>query len=118
MLNDLDLKCLWSIADDYEEVPQIKLGLKSNADTIISNRDVSISLSRLVNLNLAQAYMFDSTTQEFVVVDYNLDKALLPSAGATWLPGEDSSTRLWFYITDAGKKILEGKVPDHLEQGD
>jgi hypothetical protein len=59
MLTELEWKCLWSIADDYEEVPQIKLCLKTNAGTEVSAQDISISLKNLVNSGLAMAYEFD-----------------------------------------------------------
>jgi hypothetical protein len=115
MLTELEWKCLWSIADDYEEVPQVKLMLKNQAATDISARDISICLQKLVSCGLAVAYEFDESKWEYARVDFHGAKALLPSAPLTWRPGESSNSRLWFCITKAGKDLLKDRRAPWLE---
>jgi len=106
MLTELDIKCLSSIADDYEEVPQIKKELKIIDAIDVSADDISISLHKLVSSKLAQAYEFDVSKNDFVEIDFTYEKALLPSAEHTWRPGEGTASRMWFYITRAGQDFL------------
>ena len=65
MTPGLEWKCLWAIADDYEEVPEIKLDLKKNESTDVTAEDVSAALMILVNAELARAYRFHRPTQEY-----------------------------------------------------
>jgi hypothetical protein len=109
MLTELELKCLWAIADDYEEIPQIRLDLKNHARTDASPSDISISLHKLTISKLAQAYEYDESKGDYVEIEFPYEKTLLPSAAHTWRPGENTTTRLWFYITQAGKDYLKGQ---------
>ncbi len=107
MMPGLEWKCLWAIADDYEEVPQIKLNLKNNAALEVPVEDVSAALLILVDAGLARPYRYDRSKQNYAPIDFDEEKARLPTAPLTWLPGQESDSRFWFYITKAGLDALK-----------
>jgi hypothetical protein len=110
MLTELDLKCLWAIADDYEEIPMIKEMLKQMMETHESAHDIARSLHNLITSKFAQAYEYDESKADFAKVEFPYEKALLPSAEDTWQPGMKTDGRVYFYITQTGKDFLKGKT--------
>ena len=110
MLTDLEWKCLRAIADDFEELPQIKLYLRNHADKEISDEVIATSLERLVGLKLAKAYVYDEPKQDFVPLEIGSGGKVFPRHAMTWRPGESTSSRLWFYITKVGKESLQGRT--------
>jgi len=109
MPTELELKCLWAIADDYEEIPMIVQMLKSMMETDATGRDTSMSLHNLVISKLAQAYEYNELKSDFAEVKFTYEKALSPCAVDTWRPGVNTEGRTYFYITPLGKEFLKGK---------
>jgi len=116
MMPGLEWKCLWAIADDYEEVPQIKLVLKNIAGLEVPAEDVSAALRILVGTGLARAYSYDSSKQNYVPIPFTEAKACLPTAPMTWLPGQETGSRLWFYITETGLEALKNHHAPWIEE--
>jgi hypothetical protein len=109
MLTKLDLECLGSIADDYEEIPQIKVSLKVIDKIEASESEISVSLSKLIASKLALAYEYDESKSDYTEVQFFPDKVQVSTN--TWRPGESTSSRMWFYITSAGLDYLRQNEP-------
>ncbi len=87
----LDLHCLNAIADDYETAASILDDVRRSSHGRIDAADVASCLAELVLDGMAEAYIFDASTAEYVPV-----AAQPRDLGA-----------VWFRITAAGRHQLD-----------
>ncbi len=84
--NQIDYYCLKWVADDYEEVSEIKKCLARNDNVHLSSEEIAHSLFNLVERKLVQAYRYEITKQQYVETTFS----------------EGEVAGLWFYITKDG----------------
>ena len=106
MFSELDIKCLWAIADDYEEIPQIQDMIRQGFGQQTSVSNITASLLELISKRLATAFEFNEIGQRYDEVSCSSD-LIHASPADTYRPGESTAGRLWFYITSEGLEYLK-----------
>lgn len=98
IMSKLQLFCLDSICDDYENVQSISSRLSTDFDGLRRD-DVYASMRKLTEGKFADCFVYDSSRQAFIptqtsaMSDLELEKA-------------------WFLATDAGLKVLDEEWVD------
>jgi hypothetical protein len=89
-----ELDVLGAVTNDYEAVHTMRGDLERDLGRPVSDAELSLTLTRLVELGFVDAFVFDST-----LGTYRRAK-----------PGEVAPTELWFFASQAGRTEYERLV--------
>lgn len=91
-LNELEINCLNSACDDYENFKHINESVAESLGKKSSEISVMNALRRLLQLELMDGFLFDKNKQTYSKID--------PS-------GVCELKDLWFFTNDAGQRHLD-----------
>jgi hypothetical protein len=92
----LDLHCLNAVADDLETVTSVLDDVRRSSHGRVDAADVAACLAELVRDGMAEACVFDPAAAAYV-----------PAASLA-----QDCDRLWFRITDRGRRHLDANWVD------